>query len=1053
MEKVIQAILRQNVLINILFFLCMAVGLFSVSELPVERYPDISMGKVLVSTMLPGASPRDVEALVTQEIEQALDDLESVEFIRSASYRGRSSIVVKFLDDSDYEALFDELRLKVLGVMNELPPGIDPPVFTEISVNMWLPAVTVNLVGERSNRALSLVAEEMKLLIRNIPGVKEVELSGDFVREFHVLLDPKRLEAFNLTFDQVVQALEKTNISVPAGDQTSRGGEFAIVVDERFRTREQVAETILRKDKDGSFVTLDQVMTRAFMSYRDPFVRTAVNAQDCVSLRVIKSNAGNILDIVPQVQALVERYQGVLDKEGLDVVLTQDQRITIQDALNIMGRNLLVGIILVALIIFLFMGPRNALLAMVGIPFSFLVTMIIMWITGNSLNEITIFSFVLVSGIVVDDAIVVVENIYRHVQEGQPLAQAVVGGTAEVAFPVISATSTTVAAFLPMLIMTGSTGEFFEQIPIAISAAIGASLFECLIILPIHFLDWPGSARGETALRHKYTVDQERLIMRMIRKGTNAVVNLCLRFRVTSLLLVLTAFTASLIVLGLSVSGRMPLIPIDFFPADYTYYYLELEGPVGTPLQKTTRELKRITRYLLPNRPEELKSVTGNAGFYLTKDYQPIYGTNLGHLVVELPQKGKARFRDNPANDPELHLEHIRKRLEALISDDWRVRIRPEEGGPPSGTDLSVRVVGPNPEAVRALFRKMSSFIKTHQDIAPHLINLSDDQGQKTRVYRFQVKQQQAAEFGLDPQSVALLAGSVLDGRYVKEFRSLDEDVPLKVKIDPDLLQSPEDGLNVAMKQHPGGPLRLRDLVDVHTYAEPNTLNRFQGNRSITLTADLKPGAPISSPGLVRIISKYYQSIKTKYPGAELSFSGEFESTKRSYISLTYAFIIAVLVIFMILAAQFHSYLQPFIILSAVVFSLIGVIFGKVVTHGVITVTSFIAVVGVTGVVVNDSLVLIHFINKRYQAGMSRKEAIEDGIRVRLRPILLTTLTTSLGLAPMAIGFPSYSPVWGPMASTFVTGLCTATFLTLFIVPIEWDLLNTLQSRFKKRSE
>jgi HAE1 family hydrophobic/amphiphilic exporter-1 len=226
-------------------------------------------------------------------------------------------------------------------------------------------------------------------------------------------------------------------------------------------------------------------------------------------------------------------------------------------------------------------------------------------------------------------------------------------------------------------------------------------------------------------------------------------------------------------------------------------------------------------------------------------------------------------------------------------------------------------------------------------------------------------------------------------------------------------------------------------------------LDRYQNNRVINITANIKPGAPTSTVALINNIRSYYQRIKGKYPGAELTFSGEFESTRRSYTSLAYAFSVAVLAIYLILATQFRSYIQPLIILSAVVFSVVGVVFGKFITQGLFTVNSFIAAVGVTGVVVNDSLVLIDFINRSYREGMSRREAIARGIRIRLRPILLTTLTTSLGLAPMAIGIPSYSVVWGSMASTFVTGLCTATFLTLFIVPIEWDLLMGLKHRYE----
>ena len=1049
MKPFFRYVLRQTVLVNLLFALAMAVGLFSLFDLPVERYPDVQMGKVQINTVLPGASPEEVESLITDEIEEALDDLESVEFIRSTSYRERSMIMVKFIDDTDYDKLYEELRLKVLGIMNELPNGIDPPRFTEIRVSEWLPVASVNLIGDRTNRALSLMAEEMKLHLRQIPGVKEVQLNGEYIREFHVYLNPRLLDKYGVTFDEVARALSEANISLPAGHYTDDGGEFVIVVDERYRSRQQIAETIIRRDSDGSFLTVGNVLSSARMSYRDPYVITSVNGKDCVTLRVIKTEDGNALDIMPMIEEIMARFQPLLEKEEVDAVLTQDQRVYIDDSISTLGMNLLVGICLVSVLIFFFMGLRNAILTMVGIPFSFLVTMIIMWLLDSSLNEITLFSFVLVSGIIVDDAIVVVENIYRHLQEGEPLEEAVINGVSEVAAPVIAATSTTVAAFLPMLIMSGSTGEFFAQIPIAVAAAIVASLFECLIILPSHFIDWPGWRSAEKEAVKPKPASKERWVMSLLLKGTNRLVDFSFRHLFKSLGLVMVAFVASVFILAVSISGKIPLIKIKFFPDEYTYYYIELEGPVATPIETTNLKLKEITEFILPGRPGQLRSATGMAGFYVNEDYQPVFGSNLGYVYVEMPRKEEQNFPENHKTDPIVHLDYVRKQLARFEQDGWSVRVRPEKSGPPTGKDINVRVVGPDPEMVKDLAQDVYGFLNSNDKIAPHLIDLSDNLGRSNRVYRFRVDKERAAEYGLTPLAVSRLAASVLDGRFVGDFRTHDEDVDLKLKIDEKYLDAPEAALSIPILQHPSGPLRLGDLTTTESYIEPNKLDRYQTKRAITLTANIRPGAQTSTPAVVNAIGAYYQAIKGKYPGAEISFSGEFESTRRSYTSLAYAFFVALLIMYVILATQFRSYLQPLIILSAVVFSLIGVVFGKFVTQGLFTVNSFIAVVGVTGVVVNDSLVLIDFINRGYRSGMSRREAINHGIRTRLRPILLTTLTTSLGLAPMAFGIPSYSVVWGSMASTFVTGLCTATFLTLFIVPIEWDLLMGLKLRWE----
>ncbi|WP_320171480.1 efflux RND transporter permease subunit [Maridesulfovibrio sp.] len=1050
MKGLLRFTLKQTVFINIIFVLLMVAGVFCMTELPIERYPNVHMGKVVISAFLPGASPSDVEALVTQKIEDALDDLEDVEYIRSRSFREHSSIMVKFLDDTDYSKGYDELRFRVLSIQNDLPREMDPPTFTEINVNEWLPAIRLCLVGDRTNRALAMMADEIKVRLRKISGVNEVEVEGEYTREFHVSLDPGKLIRFKLTFDDVARALDDANISIPAGDFDSSEGEYVIVVDERLRTREEISGTIIRMDGDGSFVTVGDVMSDARVSYRDPQVITSINGHSAVTLKIVKSADGNAVSIAEEVEKVAAEFRPSLEKEGVSVVLTNDQRLHIDEALNTLGMNLLVGIVLVFIVIHLVMGFRNAMLTTVGVPFSFLVTMIIMKLTGNSLNQITLFSFVLVSGIIVDDAIVVVENIFRHVQEGKGIKDAVVDGTAEVFLPVVAATATTVAAFLPMLIMSGSTGEFFAQVPKAVAFALTASLIESLLILPPHFLDWPG-AKKLSGNREKCLRDPA--FMHALRRWTDKLLTMVIRFRFTSMGIVFVAFVVALGILGVSLSGTLPLIKIKFFPDDYSLYYIELEGPVATPIEVTSDKLKRISVFIENTGPGMAKSATAFAGFYLNDDYETVHGSNLGNIVVELPRKDRQAFEDAPVNDPGKHLEQVRNSLDKFAEEGWTFRVRPEKDGPPAGKDINIRILGSDHQSVQKLAAAIMEFIKETDKLGPELVNLDTDDGTPNRIFRFNPVKERVAEYGLTPKQVARLSGSVLDGRFVGKFRLSDEDVDLRLKIDPQFLVSPEEALNVPVLEQDESPIRLGDLCKVSIYMEPGQFNRFMGQRAITITANIKHGSRLSSPAAVKMVGSFYEKIRGDYPGATINFSGEFESTRKSYTSLIYAFLIAILIIYMILATQFQSYVQPVIILSAAVFSLTGVILGSFLSQTVFTINSFIATVGVTGVVVNDSLVLLDFMNKLYNGGMDRKKAMHEGVRIRLRPILLTTLTTTLGLLPMAVGFPSYSLVWGTMASTFVTGLCTATFLTLFIIPVEWDLLMGFKEWRKSKTE
>lgn len=1043
MRPVVKFTLRQNVLFNLVFVLLIIAGAFSITALPVERYPQINFGKVMITSFYPGASPRDVEALVTREIEESLEGLEDIEFIRANSSREYSVIVVKFNDDVDYEARYDELRFRVLSMLGELPDLVDPPSFTMIQTSEWLPVVSVNLVGHRSNRALSLMADELKVPLEQIDGVQEVALEGEYQREFHVYLDPSRMNALGVSFEQVASALESANISIPAGDFTDDSGEYVVKVDERFRDREQILSTVIRRDGDGSFVKVGDVATEAALGYRDPHVITSVNGIDGVTLKILKTENGNTLSIFDDIQKVIDNFIPVLEKQGVQVILTQDSSTYIDESMSTLGWNMALGIVLVSLIIWYFMGFRNAAITTVGIPFSFLVTMVLMYLTGNSLNEITLFSFVLVSGIIVDDAIVVVENIYRHVQKGDDLERAIIDGTSEVMIPVIAATATTVAAFLPMLIMSGSTGEFFALIPKAVSFAILASLIECLLILPLHYRDFgpkPGNVPDEA---------HDNAVMRVLRRLTERLVNITMRFRVTSLMSVLIAFIAAITILGLSISGAASLIHIKFFPDDYNLYYAFIEGPSDTPIEQTAKWSKEIARFIMSDGEGYARSAAGFAGFTVTEDYEQEFGHNHGTVMVALPRKEHREF-----DDAQLHLEHMRERLLGKFSGNgFTIKVRAEKDGPPAGKDVNIRIVGNNEQNVVNLSTDILRALRESDEFGTYLTQLEDNQGQPARVFHLSVDQAKAQEYGLTVADAARLSASVLDGRFIGKFRVVEEEIDFKLRIDPSFLDSPEAALGVPLLEHPSGPVFLGDIVQPRALSEPGELHRYQKQRSLSITANIKPGAPVSSSSLVAWVKEYYQSIRERYPGASLVFGGEFEETQRSYTSLTYAFGLAILIMYLILATQFHSYAQPLIVLSAVVFSIIGVVFGKLVTQSPFTVNSFIAVVGVTGVVVNGALVLIDFINRGYRSGMTRQQAIREGIRVRLRPIVLTTLTTTLGLLPMAVGIPSYSLIWGAMASTFVTGLATATILTLFIVPVEWDLLMDFKERMQKRKQ
>lgn len=1056
MRGFVRFTLQQKVVTNLLFILLVVIGAFTLLRMPVERYPNIQFGKMYVTTYLPGASPEDVEILVTRKIEEGLEDLEDVEFIRSSSYRERSSIIIKFEDDSDYEKRFNDVRSKVLSITRDLPDIAEPPTFNFLDVNDWFPAISMNVAGDHSNTALSRVADEIKIILSQIDGVKEVKLSGDYTREFHLLLAPDKLAATGVTFMEVASALRIANVSFPAGNALTEHGEFIVKVDEQFVGRDSVLDTIIRRDSDGSFVRVADVTEEGYYSYRDPFVMASVNGVDCVTLQLLKHTSGNTLLIAEKVHQIADELQPVYEQYGITLTVTQDSSIKIEDSVRVLGINLLLGIALVCFIIWLFMGFRNAAITTVGIPFAFLVTTVLMFLTGNSINEVSLFAFVLVSGIIVDDAIVVVENIYRHTQSGKALHEAVIDGTAEVFLPVVSATLTTIVAFLPMLIMSGMVGEFFAIIPKTVAFALAASLLECLVILPCHYIDF--GPRGKKVVQKGesweddgkgcYRPLKEGFLMGLTRSAFHKCILLALRFRFSSLVVLGLLFCTAVAIFIGSVQGKSNLLRITFFPDDYSLFYAEVTGPSGTPLVETSELVKNLAAAIISEGEGQAESALGFAGYYINENFSPQFGSNLGYVAVTLPASNKRQFADYPENNVVSHLAAVRERLEPFVPAGFKLSIRPEKDGPPAGKDLNIRVLGSNSENVSSLAAAVQTYLQESRELSPWLLDLENDQGSIARIFQIQINAERAAEWDVPVADIALLAASALEGQVVGEMKLPEENVDIRLKMARDEGAPMAATLDIPIRDIPGSVLRLGDLCSAVYSLEAGSLNRFQSQRAVTLTADLRQGAPFTSAMVVKNVEDYYATIRDRFPGAVLNFSGEYVSTQKSFVSLAYAFVVAVVTIYLILSAQFQSYLQPMIIISAVIFALIGVIFGTVFSRTLFTINSCVAIIGVTGVVVNDSLVLVEFINKCYQQGLHRRDALLKATHIRLRPILLTTLTTTLGLLPMALGIPEYSVIWGSMAMTFVTGLCTATFLTIIIIPVQWDILTKMNERF-----
>lgn len=1068
MKSVVRFSLKQTVFLNVVFVILVIIGAFSILTIPVENMPTVDIGRVFIYTPYYGASAEDVEQLVTIKIEDALDGLEDVEFIQSRSFRNFSSVSVKFIDDVDYKDRYDELRFRTLNIKDELPVGVDEPSFFYLDTHMWLPVIITNISGEIPQQSLKLYAQKLKSQLMNIPHIRNVDLVGEYDREFHVSVDPAKLRTYGITFSQVASAIESANVKIPTGRYKKDTTEFMLDAGKRLSSQQEVLDIIVRRDGDGNFIRVRDLVTNARMSYRDPTTIPSVNGKNTLRLRVIKAEKGDSIIISEEVKRIAREFGEEHATQGIQIVFTNDSNFEINDSINTLGGNLMLGMVLVVIILWVSLGFRNAMITAIGIPFSFLCTIVIMYISNVSLNTISLAAFVLVTGIMVDDAVIIVENIFRHVQMGKPKKEAIIDGTSEVMLPVISAALTTALAFLPMLIMTGSTGDFFAIIPKTITFALAASLIEALLIVPLHFHDWGPAPR----VIHASAQEDPYLHLRSgifspLWKIYFDLVEKLLKHKIMTLISVFALFIVSVAILVLSVSGAMPLIKVKFFPGNYFRYHVTIAMPVGTAIEKTDLVVRDLSRFIISLGPGQADSASGTAGFYEDKEYNRFTGGNYGEIVVTLPEQKNREFPDNPGNDPMIHLEHIKDAINEYVDTAYPAENRPfvtvfeESDGPPAGKPVNIRVSSLTIEGSLKATQRIIAFMKDNPELK-ELTDLEDDRPYLHKTVKFIPQQEKIFEYGLNPAQVTALVAGALNGYNAGNFRAIDEEVDLLVRlarkedaINPQGrgLSSPLDILDVPVIEHSASPILLRDLVEASYVSEPNKRARYRGRPTITITSDISGGSKLSPARVQYLVNEFMKKSGEQLANISLSFGGEFETTRKSYRSLTFAFLIAILLIYMVLASQFNDYIQPVMILTAVPFAFIGVVMGLLITRTTFTVGSFMAAVGLAGVAVNNSLLLIDFMNVRRRGGSTLREAIIGACAARMRPVLITTVTTVLGLLPMAIGIPHKSLSWSPLAMAFVSGIFSSTILTLLIIPIEYELVGKLEERFSRKDK
>jgi len=1009
-------------MVIIIFF-----GAYAWFVLPRDLIPEITFYTATVNTFYPGASPEEVEKLVTAPIEEAIEEgVSKIDLILSSSSEGRSSIIIQFeeLSDREFDKQLQNLRNAIERV-NDLPAEIlEDPQVLEIDASTGFPMLTVAVGGDIPEAQMKEIAENLKDEILEIKNIASVRLSGVREREIWVEVEPDRLKAYRLPIDEVISALKAHNLNLPAGTLEVGASEYLVRTMGEFRNLKEIEETILRVRNQGTPLQVRDV-AKISDTYEKPRTLSHINGSPSMSLTIQKKKEGNTIKLVKQIRELVEKRQADMP-EGAILSAVNDYSVILKERLGVLQTNALFGLVLVIVLLYIFIGWRNALFAALGIPVSFMATFAFLYLSGYTLNGVALFGLILVVGIVVDDAIIVIENVFRHIQEGKSPKEAAIIGAEEVGTPVFSASLTTIAVFGPLMFMSGVPGQFMKIVPIVVIIVILASLFEVFMILPAHIAEW-GKPQSKKKRRHTW--------FDVIRKRYVRILKRIIRWRY--------AVVAGVLRLGLMLCvGAFVLLDKEFFPGeDFPQFYIKLEMPTTYGIKETTAVVTKVEAVAMSLPARERVAVISNIGLLTptSNTEGAVMRSNVGEVLVELvPSNQRQRDVDEV-------IDEIRQKIVG-ISGIEKFTFEKLQGGPPQGKDVEVKIKGKRFTELK----EIAELLKSELGQMDGVYEIQDDFRIGKAELRIRVKEEKAHQYGLNIFQIAYNVRNALEGNITTTYRDADEAIDVVVKYNQDSLQTTADLAGLLIPTPVGTIVPLRDVAEVREEEGYAEIRRFDGERAITVSASVDK-SKTSAFDANQTLIKAFENVEAAFPGYRLDFRGVFDQTQESFAELWKLFIVSILLLYAILGTQFKSFLQPAIVLFAVPFGIIGAMIGLLTVGATLSLIAMFGIVALSGIVVNDSIVLIDFINKYRARGYNKWRAILRGGGVRLRPIILTTVTTVSGLIPMAVGLGGKSPLWMPMASTIIFGLSAATLLTLFVMPALYAITTDISDLFSKR--
>jgi HAE1 family hydrophobic/amphiphilic exporter-1 len=1103
---------NNSVLVNMLMAVLLIAGSGFAFTLVREMFPESRPDAIIVTAVYPATQPEELEKAVTIKIEEACRDIEGIEKIDSQISEGMSvTTLTLFNEVKDVDAVLQEVDMEIKAIDN-MP--VDLERLTARKAEPTLPVISVAIYGDGSEKELKQAARDLRDELLLLPGVSEIQLSGTREDEISVEIDPETLRKFDLTLNEVAEAIRKTNLDVSSGNlkgdaanvsvrvlgEESRGvdledievfattsgqrillGDIATIRDEFVETDidnyfngKRSANLIIQKTKSQDAIQIATII-KAYIAgkkgepfdawgfndaYAQPWYWKPFALAGVWTNKIVAAVAGR-----PDPQVVYEKSLATPFPHKFNLALYSDLSRFVTGRLDLMIRNGQSGLILVLLVLNLFLNWRVAFWVAMGLPVSFMGTFILMSLFGVTINLLSMFGLIIVLGIIVDDAIVIGENIYTSVENGMPAREAAIRATDGVMWPVIVSVSTTIGAFLPLLFITGRIGTFFRELPLVVTAALTVSLLEALFILPAHLSHLPkvkhydetNRPKGVAGFFHRVGLFQTWMMERTLLRPYEWLLLISLRWRYVTVAIAMCTLCLSF---GLVAAG---IVKFEFIQKmDSETVLMELEMPVGTVIDETRQRLIAISEKVMEQ--PEVVSVQMQAGFQVNiggtgavgSDVQP----HLGQLIIELKESDKREAEGLKSS--EALLSDMRK-FSATIPGVNSVVWEAFSGGP-AGKDIEMRISGKDFDEVVEVSTRIKQELNQYQGV----VDLEDNFDLGKQEARLTLLES-ARPTGITVSDLGAFVRNALYGAEARRVTRNREDVKIMVRLPEeyrkDVFQLEELWVprpSLAMTDQAisadsemakiRSQLRWIPISEVAHIEEKlgfTTIHRSAQERSVTVRGDVDS----TLGNLNEVMTKFRESaladIQREHPNVRFEFLGTSEEQAKSFAGLTLAFPVAFLIIYMMIAGLFRSYFQPLVVMLAIPFGIQGAIIGHWITGNPATILSLIGLVALSGIVVNDSLVLVDFINELRRQGKNVFEASVLGARSRLRAILLTSLTTIAGLAPLMMEKSFQAKFLIPMAVTLTFGLAFATVLTLILIPCLNMILDDLIGLFR----